>query len=787
METFTDAAASQEPAAAPMDDSELLKILREEERDATSYYDSEFAQAQASAMARYNGELYGDEVEGRSKVVTHDVEDTINWIMPHLLRTFLSSDELVTVESKAQDQAQPALMQMGGPQMAGPMAQPMPPQMGAGYGSQAADTQCIGEYLTHCFFVDNPGERIIHDFAFDGMLQRVGWLKVSWQDAEAKPPQIIEGMPADQLGKYIEDPEYEILSQSTEDGQTYTIEIRHTPRMGRVSVENVPPEEIAWSRNARSAAEADYIRRKREVYVAEIARLYPDKAEELQSPDRSWNSGADDMETDTDPRRHARFPEESQDYKRPGDHFRRRKTYLIEEDVRIDFDGDGIVELRHIKRMGDVILENEAVERSELVCWSPIRIPHRLAGRSVADTMIDFQRIRTVLTRRALDSLAQSLTQQKVVNTQAVGADDIDGLLDNDIGHVVRAKGDVRAALMPIETPDVSGQALTWLEYTDQKQEQASGATRHNQGIDPKGLTKTASGMDMLQSAGMTRIESYARWLGLALEEVFEHILRLVSAHQDQPRLIKIKGRPVTIDPRLWSDDMRVSVHVGLGGETRERKLFNLNLIKQTQEQILLQAGPGNPLVSLAEYRTTLQRMVETMGFKDASAYFKEIPPDYQPQEPGEDPKMAEAKAKMELEQAKAQQDAQLQAAKLQAEQQMRAQEAQAKQQIATAELAGKQEMARVDAELQREIAAQKARSEYEIAQLRIAAEQQIAAQRMAAEMDLARWKATEEMKLAREKMRMQAKAAKPNGASDGAMTGGDGIDSYRPGGSLSA
>ena len=782
METFTDAATAEDAAAAPMDDTELLKILREEERDATSYYDSEFASAQANAMSRYNGELYGDEVEGRSKVVTHDVEDTINWIMPHLLRTFLSSDELVTVETKAEDQPPPA--PMPGAEMAGQMP---PAMMPGGYGSAAADTKCIGEYLTHCFFVDNPGERIIHDFAFDGMLQRVGWLKVSWSDPEATPPQIVEGLPVDQLGRYINDPEYEILSQSTEDGQTYTIEVRHTPRMGRVAIENVPPEEIAWSRNARSAEEADYIRRKREVYVAEIARLYPDKAAELQSPDKSWNSGADDMETDTDPRRHARFPDESQDYKRPGDHFRRRKTYLIEEDVRVDFDGDGIVELRHIKRMGDVILENEAVERSELVCWSPIRIPHRLAGRSIADTMIDFQRIRTVLTRRALDSLAQSLTQQKVVNTQAVGADDIDGLLDNDIGHVVRAKGDVRMALMPIQTPDVSGQALTWLEYTDQKQEQASGATRHNQGIDPKGLTKTASGMDMLQSAGMTRIESYARWLGLALEEVFEHILRLICAHQDQPRLIKIKGRPVQIDPRLWSDDMRVTVHVGLGGETRERKLFNLNLIKQTQEAILQTAGPGNPLVTLSEYRTTLQRMVETMGFKDASAYFREIPPDYQPQPPGEDPKTVEAKAKMQLEQAKAQQDAQLQAAKLQAEQQMRAQEAQAKQQIATAELAGKQEMARVDAELQREIAAQKARSEYDIAQLRIAAEQQIAAQRMAAEMELARWKATEEMKLAREKMRMQAKAAKPNGGAESAMTGGDGIDSYRPGGSLSA
>jgi len=765
--------------AETMDDTELLKILKEEERDAASYYDTEFAHAQALAMKAYNGEKYGDEVEGRSSIVTHDVEDTINWIMPHLMRTFLSSDELVTVSSDSEpDEKEDAAAEGEAPE------QPAP----EGYDDQAADTKCIGEYLTHVFFKDNPGEQIIHDFAFDGMLQRVGVIKVTWKDPEPKPPKTIEGLPVEQLAKYVNDPEYEILSQASEDGQTYTIEVRHKPKMGRVVIENVPPEEVAFSRRARSAKDSDYLRRKREVYVSEIAAQYPDKKAELQSPDKAWNNGAEDVEVTTDERRTARFRDGATDDGKPGEHDRRRKGWLIEEDVRIDYDGDGIVELRHVKRLGDVILENEAVDRTELVFWSPIRIPHRLAGRSIADTMIDFQRIRTVLTRRALDSLAQSLTSQKAVNTQAVGADDIDALLDNDIGHVVRVKGDVRTAIMPIDTPDVSGQALTWLEYTDQKQEQASGATRHNQGIDPKGLTKTASGMDMLQSAGMTRVESYARWLGLALEEAFDHILRLICAHQDQPRLIKIKGKPIPIDPRLWSDEMSVTVHVGLGGESRERKLFNLNLVKQTQQDILLQAGPSNPLVTLAEYRTTLQRMVETMGFKDASAFFKEIPENYQPPEPGPDPKLAEAQAKMQMEQAKAQQDAQLQAARLQSEQQMKQAEFQAKQQMAAAELQAKNDQAQVDAQLQREIAAQKAASEYQIAQMRIAAEQDIAAQRMAAEMDLARWKATQEFALAREKMKMEAKfKAKAANGSSADVGDGDGIDSYRPGGSLSA
>ena len=90
-----------------MDDRDLIAILSAEEVDASSYYTSELAKEQAEALDRYFAKPYGDEVEGRSKVCTHDVEDTINWVMPDLMRVFLQSDDLVTVhdDTNASDQA----------------------------------------------------------------------------------------------------------------------------------------------------------------------------------------------------------------------------------------------------------------------------------------------------------------------------------------------------------------------------------------------------------------------------------------------------------------------------------------------------------------------------------------------------------------------------------------------------------------------------------------------------------------------------------------------------------
>ena len=130
-----------------MNDAILLRILKDEEADAASYFTSELAESQADSMDRYHAKKYGDEVEGRSQVVTHDIEDTMNWIMPHMMRVFRESDELVCCDDPGLDDGDDTL-------------------------KQAAD------YLHHVMFRDNDGEVLIHDFVFDGLLQKVGIVRV---------------------------------------------------------------------------------------------------------------------------------------------------------------------------------------------------------------------------------------------------------------------------------------------------------------------------------------------------------------------------------------------------------------------------------------------------------------------------------------------------------------------------------------------------------------------------------------------------------------------------------
>lgn len=681
-------------------EEDLVRILRQEDADAASYHDSELAKAQEDGLNRYFAKPYGVEKEGRSKVVSHDIQDDVNSIMPDLMRCFASPDDLVSVEASNPADDQP--YQIG----ADPQGQPIL--------SKKTKVDIQAAYGAHVFFRDNRGKENIYDFAFDGLVQRVGIMQVSWEDPEPKPPQMIEGVGPEQLAKYMADPEYEILEQSEEqgpNGPVFTLNVKRTPAMGRVHITAVPPEEFALTKTARNICEAKYHRRKRPRYLAELMREFPDKADDLAEL-KSSVSG--DSSLWDDGRKQARFPDDDVDPEPNASDVGRREVILHEEYIRIDFDGDGIVELRQIKRVGKVLLENIEVEASDYTLWTPNRVSHRAIGLSIADLLEDIQRIRTEITRSYLDSLTGTLSPRTYINIQALDQDGIDAVVDNDLTAVIGVKGDPNAAVKESPSPDISAPALSALEYFDQRKQEASGNTKHKQGMDPASLNKTATGIELLQAAARTRIELIATWLGSALEDVFKRVFQQLAAHQDKPRQVKLFGEWCEVDPRTWADEPAVSVNVGEAGVSKHQRLGNLSLIAAKQEQVIATAGAGNPLVSVQHLRNTYAAMAQCMGFKDPSLFFGEVPEDYKP-EPQPDPKVVEAQMKNQLETAKAQNDAKNAQQKMAFDQQMQAQK------IAS----------------ERELAAFKAQSEQQIAQLRIAMEERIAMIRMEMEMRL--------------------------------------------------
>ncbi len=771
----------------PVDD-DLLKILKDEEADAATYHDSELAQEQAEAMDRYHARPYGNEVENRSRVVTHDIEDTVNWMLPALMRTFASSDDLITCEDDNLNDDDDALT-------------------------------TTAQYLRHVFFKQCGGEHIIHDFTFDGLVQKVGVIRCAWEDARPLAPVVRDGVTVEQLLRYDNDPEYEILEVSPDGeveaieaeaepvqqgapepvpglmapeqqaplgllagaqqpaplqpqmpagvplAQTYSVKLQRIPRTGKPLVENVAPENFRISRRAKSVELASYHGAQFEEFLADVVSMWPDKAHDLDPEGRYLSTPNDDVDADTDVRVLARFPDQPESMRQVDDEMR-EKVWLKIEYLRCDFDRDGIVELRRIVRVDDIILENDVVEESEFTVWSPIRVAHKAIGRSIADTLLDIQKIRTALTRRAMDGLSQSLTPRTFYNKRAAADDPtfVDQLLDHDVGAAIPVDGNPSEMLMVQTTPDVSASAFQAIEYWDRRSEEASGVNRHAMGIQPQAITDTKGGIDMLQSAANARIEQVARHIGTSLEVALGKLLRLIVRHQHTPQIFKVAGKRVEWDPRRVSDQMAVSVHVGMTAESREKKLSYLGAILNAQKEVLVQLGQGNPIVSLKNIRHTLGQMVQVMGYRNVTPFFAEVPEGWQPPAPGPDPKTVEVQGKQQLAQA----------------------ELQSKQQMQQAELVGKRQLAEFEANQKSQERLRQIEVDRELAVLRIDAERESTREKAANEMMLARERMAQEAELAREKMDME-REAQQEALKLKAPAGDGGDGSYRSGGRLDA
>jgi hypothetical protein len=249
------------------------------------------------------------------------------------------------------------------------------------------------------------------------------------------------------------------------------------------------------------------------------------------------------------------------------------------------------------------------------------------------------------------------------------------------------------------------------LQYLDQVQSKRTGVNDAQQGLDPNILQNTtATAVAAMQSAAAGKIEMIARiFAETGVKDLFEKILHLLCKYQDKARIIRLRGKYVSIDPREWTNGFDVSINVGLGTGNKQEQMAMVAMVLQKQEQILGTQGFNNPLVTITQYRQTLGRFIEAAGYKDSSEFFKEIPPELeqqianpQPQQPPVDPAvqayMAQAQAQMQINEAKAQQemqlaqqkaqsDIELQMAKAQADIQLKREKATADLELKTAEL----------------------------------------------------------------------------------------------------
>jgi hypothetical protein len=613
IENITDNLSTDIAAQEPMDDAELQAIITQDLTDAVSYVDSDLSPTRARGTEYYRGDPFGNEVDGNSKVVAMEVRDTVSAMLPSLMRVFFNSENVVEFAPRGPEDVQ--------------MAQ------------QATD------YANYVFQNDNNGFLTTYAIFKDALVRKCGIAKFFWEDEEKVRIEEYSGLDDQTLEMLMQEPGAEVkivvsypdpaideMQMTTIDPMTgqpvtmpapmiHDVQIKRITKDGRIRIMAVPPEELLLDRRARSFDDSSLIAHRQMATVADLIAMGYDE-DEIEE-----NLSTTDL--DSNDEYLARQPLSTTFGTNDAANPMMRRALYIEAYSRVDFDGDGIAELRKVCCMGGgyKVVRNLPASYIPFADFPCDPEPHTspLEAMSIFDITRDLQEIKSEILRNTLDSLAQSIHPRTAVVEGQVNIDDV---LNNETGAIIRMRAP--GMVQPLTTPFVGQAAFPMLEYMDQIKEDRTGMSKAAMGLNADALqSSTKAAVNATISASQGRIELTARILAEGMKKLFKGILFLATTHQDKARMVRMRNEWVQIDPRYWDASMDANINIGLGnGDTNERMQALMTILAK-QEQIFQQLGPQNPLVTPQQFSNTLRKIVELSGFKDASSYFQNIPADY--------------------------------------------------------------------------------------------------------------------------------------------------------------
>ena len=585
---------------AKITEEELVTRIQGEVTDALGYGDT-VSQQRERAMEYYYGQPFGNEVEGRSQYVDSTVQDTIEWIKPSIMRVFASGDEMVKFSPHGPEDVKMA--------------------------EQATD------YVNYVFTKDNSGWEILYSWFTDALLSKNGIVKVWWEEYDEAQREEYTHLDEMEFNVLISNPDVEVMEHTPypEGGMEIYNDVvisRRRP-IGRVKIENVPPSEFLISRDAKTIQDARFICHRVQKTLSELREMYPDKTLDPET----LGSGEDD-DFSLFGERAARHEFDNSYHFNMGESEREealRQYWLHESFLQTDYDGDGIVELRKVCTVGDYVLANDEIDSVPFVSITPIKIPHKFFGVSVADLVMDLQLYKSALMRNLLDNMYnQNFGRYAVLEGQA----NPDDLLTQRPGGVVRVKSP--NAVMPLATPPLEPYSFQMLTYLDGVRESRAGVSKMSQGLNENALTShtTATAVNAVMGAAQSRVELIARnFAETGVKDLMLTIYELLMKNQDHQRVVMLRNQWIPVRPDSWSDKMDCTVSVALGSGNKDQQMAHLSRMLQFAGEAM---KGGLKIVNEQNMYNLGASLIKAMGFQNVDDFLTN--PANAPQEQGPSP-----------------------------------------------------------------------------------------------------------------------------------------------------
>lgn len=620
------------------DEEERRRVLEERalavakgDLSAARDYQSPLSDVREEAYRYYRGKGLGNEREGRSSVVSSDVMDAVEWMLPSLMRIYFS-DDIVSCE-------------------------PIGPE-----DVEAAER--VEALLNYQFSRRGDGFTVSYKWFKDALIYGIGIVKETWEDrikpvsfffdeldeasfaemqsrpdfhvrafeVEEVPPgpevwsQVMEAAmaslpPGSPQGAYVEFVDNAMAEIPPAVVYRNVSGKQDVLDYSGPAFEVIPPEDFLYDPDAEDLDQArfvihrvfrspDYLRRMEEQGV------YSNVEEALAA-----NPGVRST-SDEDYEKLGRYAEEG---RQPGhvmtgglpEAEKRAPVEVFEWWGLFDPDDDGKMKPFVITVANSVVLrcEENPYDHGEppFEIIRPILDVHKFEGISVADLVKEFQATKTSLRRQILDNLSwQNNGMWEVARSGGV---EIESLLNPRPGGVVRV--DVPNSIRPLTPPPIQNQAYMALEFEQTQLEQRTGVTRYNQGLHAKTLNSTATGVTAIMGASQQRLELIARLFAeTGVRRLFNKALSLNRQFLRQEFTLRLYNEPVTISPDDVSGQFDILVSVGIAaGKSEAMQQQLLQLIQMGPS--LSQAGVMSP----DNIYQIVKKLLQGWGFKDFQKY----------------------------------------------------------------------------------------------------------------------------------------------------------------------
>jgi hypothetical protein len=662
-----------------MMDEKLVSAIEDHESNAETYGD--LSEDRSQALDYYLGNPMGNEVEGRSQVVSRQVWDVVEWLKPQLADVFCSGDEVVKFSPRGPEDV------------------------------QAAEQET--DYINHIVQEKNNWFEIFYSWMHDALIQKTGYVKVYWDDSEDISQKTYANLTPDEFAMLLQIPGMEIIEQTelmTEYGVSYTVKTRCTKPRNITRLCNLAPEYVLVSQNATGLSlndpACDFVEHREYKTISQLRKDGFDVEDDINDS----GDGVGDWEA-INRDEYTPFRDNNRDG--AGGDKSMRRVKVRECWIRIDYDEDGISELRHVIVVGNNVLLNEDADFIPIAALCPTPLSHRHTGLSVADAVMDLQRIQTALLRGSLDNQYLANNGRYAIDVNTVNMDD---MLDSRAGGVVRVEGNVGASFFPLTHPTQGSQVVPMMEYMDKIAQKRTGVSDQTMGLNPNALNNQAGAAANMATitAAQQRIKFIARiFAETGMKALFQIVHATTLKNTRQAQVVEMRGTWVPVNPSEWDNRTDMSVTVGTGLGDKPAQIMFLTELAKSQIQLAPQrfASPG-------QIYNTLSRISKLSGFKDPDEFWTN-PEKLPPAPPQTDPKVMAEQMRMQADVQKTQATMQLEMQKIQMQNESKLAEIRMNLELQASNDARDRETDQINAQLRAELDSAKLQSDQMIAQMK--------------------------------------------------------------------